>query len=193
MGTRASALIGASDRLLEAALADDALDVALERFAHAAGAEGLTLVRQPAGHANGPGRSEFALATPSVREPVGEYLAGRAPPDPRYAKVNPAPSQGFLTDYDQFSADDIRRDPYYQEFLRPWRFQWHACAQVGDLEGDGLLYISLKRGIRRQHYARAEIRDLNRCLPRLRVALSASQSVRKARRDGAKASLLHFA
>ena len=194
MSIGASRLIEASDRLLESALAGDALDVPLERFAHAAGAEGLTLVRHnPADHANGVGRSEFALATPSIREPVGEYLAGRAPPDPRYAKVNPAPSQGFLTDYDQFSPDGILRDPFYQEFLRPWRFQWHACAQVSDLEGDGLLYISLKRSIRRQHYTRTEIQDLNRCLPKLRVALSAAESVRKARRNGAKALLLHCA
>lgn len=43
-------------------------------------------------------------------------------------------ADGFLDDYRHFTPAEIARDPFYQEFLRPVGFGWHAvaCLAAGD-------------------------------------------------------------
>ena len=96
------ALAKAADELLETALMGGEWGASLAKFAQAAGAEGATLVRHdPLDKLRSKRLSEFVLATASLADPVNEYLAGQAPPDPRLSRVSPGDGVGFLSDYDQ--------------------------------------------------------------------------------------------
>jgi DNA-binding CsgD family transcriptional regulator len=83
--------------------------------------------------------------------------------DPRESRVNPSLRQGFMPDHAYFSAREIARDPYYQEFMRPRGFGWNAVAA---LQGD--LVVSVKRAFDRGPYEGEELQSLNAALPWLR-------------------------
>jgi DNA-binding CsgD family transcriptional regulator len=172
--------------MLEAGLLGAAWDVPLERFTAAAGAHGAALVRAAPPRANNQGLGdECVLATDSIASDVVEYLAGRAPPDPRATRVAPIQAQGFLTDYDEFSREEIARNAFYEEFLRPRGVRWHACARVDDGTPElGALYLSLKRSIRLEHYDAAEVGAINAVLPRMRAAAAVSRAVLHAEARG---------
>lgn len=190
MAISGAALHRAADRLLEAALICDDRQDALEHFAKAAGAEGVTLVRSRVGDVlNSTQRDEFVFSSESILEPVTAYLKGAAPPDPRLPRVNPERGQGFVTDFDQFSLDEISRDPFYEEFLRPYKLRWHACACIDSSRSSGKVYMSLKRGIDREHYDPAEIRSINDVLPKVEMAAAVSRAFMKAEKRGMRSVL----
>lgn len=185
MTISATNLASAVDGLLEAALLGDDWNEPLARFAVAAGADGATLVRdEPMGRLRARLHDEFVLATESIAGPVADYLNGLAPPDPRTSRVFPRFGEGFITDRDQFSMDEISRSPFYEEFLRPRRMRWHACAVVDRSDELGALYLSLKRFVHRDHYEPGEIEMINAALPRARMAAAISRAVLRAESRG---------
>jgi DNA-binding CsgD family transcriptional regulator len=140
----------------------------LEQFADAAGAGGACLVRDRKG------RDVGVLPTPSVSEVVACYLKGACPPNPRRA---PREENGFVTDFDEFQPDEIRRSPFYQEFLVPVGFGWHASAFLAELRSGDKLLLSLKREKTRGHYDGSDIAILNAILPSVRALASFSEMI----------------
>jgi DNA-binding CsgD family transcriptional regulator len=187
MSLDAAALSQAADGLLETGLLGAAWDKPVERLTAAAGAFGAALVRAaPARFGNLGLGDECVLATDSIAVDVAEYLAGRAPPDPRTNRVAPTFGQGFVTDYDEFSPHEIERNAFYEEFLRPRGVRWHACARIDDGAPElGALYLSLKRSIRFGHYDAAEVGAINAVLPTMRAATAVARAVMRAETRGA--------
>lgn len=104
----------------------------------------------------------------SARDVIDLYLHGREIPDSRIGRVNPTLAEGFRTDYDDFTPNEIAHDAYYQEFLAPLDVRWHATAELPGL--DERLVISFKRSARQGPFERDDIGTLNRVLPHLRAA-----------------------
>jgi DNA-binding CsgD family transcriptional regulator len=128
---------------------------ALDAFAEAFDSDGATVVLKATT------ASSIAVST-SIKPVVEQYLHGPIR-DPRETRVWPTLSQGFMPDHAYFSAQEIAREPYYQEFLKPCGFGWNATAK---LHGD--LMVSVKRSFKRGPYAGAELQALNRAVPWLR-------------------------
>jgi DNA-binding CsgD family transcriptional regulator len=90
------------------------------------------------------------------------YMSGQFR-DPREQRVNPRLREAFMPDHSYFSAQEIARDPYYQELLGPCGFGWSATAA---LHGD--LMVSVKRAFKRGPYDGVDLQALNATLPWLR-------------------------
>jgi len=154
-------------------------------FASAAEASGATLVRnEPSSRLQYLLHDEFVLATDSIADHVSDYLTGQAPPDPRTRRVSPKFRHGFVTDYDQFSQDEINRSAFYEEFLRPRHLRWHACGLIDRSHIHGRLFLSLKRSTEQGHYTPQEIQAINQALPKVQMAASISRAVLRAENDG---------
>lgn len=165
----AAALSVAADRLFESALAGEGWADALTAYSEAAGARGAVLMTETDFRGALP-HTYNVLPTVSVAEPVANYVAGKTPPDPRASRVWPNSAAGFVTDLETFSEEEIKRDAFYQEFLHPIGFGWHACAHLQEWPGGRHFYLSLKRAHRDGHYQAAEIALINETLPTLRNA-----------------------
>ena len=153
----------AADGVVEAALAGEPWDEPLLHLAHAAGARDAVLMR------NSPTRMMAAFATPEAAEAVAAFAAGRAPPNSRYARVRIGPRDGFRLDHDDYESEELARDPFYQEFLRPAGLFWHANAVLDSFEGEQL-ELSFKRRIGHGPYAQRDAEALDAILPDLRAA-----------------------
>jgi DNA-binding CsgD family transcriptional regulator len=167
-------IAAAADKMLEAALLGDGWQAALAGFAQAAGARGAVLVGELASREDPWAWTKVKMTivpTPSIARHIAEYLAGRIPPDPRIGRVRPSRSGGFLADFGSFSPDEIARDPYYMEYLRPIGLGWHACAFLADWSSHDSLYLNLKRRFRDGHYEPRDILTIDSALPALRAAV----------------------
>jgi DNA-binding CsgD family transcriptional regulator len=125
------------DDLVSAAILGEGWEPALLRFALAAGARDAVLMR------NRPRRMVAAVVTPEVAGAVAAFAAGQAPPNSRYFRV-PSTPLGFRVDHDDYSDEDLARDPFYQEFLRPNGLFWHANVILAP-GSDEFVELSLKR------------------------------------------------
>jgi DNA-binding CsgD family transcriptional regulator len=146
-----------------AALLGRGWEEALHRFAYASGAHGAVLMR------NRPDRVLAFMFSEDVAETVSAYAAGRAPPNSRYRRVRLGPRLGFRVDHDDYRQDQLDRDPYYQEFLRPAGFFWHANAAL-TFGRDEYVELSLKRRVEAGPYQREDALTLDAVLPQLRAA-----------------------
>ena len=170
----------AVDSFREAAILPERWPGALDTLARALRADGATLVLKPT-------RSNFVAFSKGLQPFVPEYLLqylNAGVQDPRDARVDPTLRDGFLTDYDCFTRQEIACDPYYQEFLAPRGLGWHAAAALSED-----LIISLKRTVKRGHYDGGDLSLLNTTLPLLRAA---SRMASIAWRSGLKAELRVF-
>lgn len=172
----------------QAAILGSGWEEAMALVARGAGGHGATLPRTDAD-----GVSISILSTVSTGEAVSAYVGGKAPPDSREGRVVVGPDQGFCLDHDHYGEDELRRDPFYQEFLRPHGFGWHAAAWLAS-DGFGDLCLSLKRHHRDGPFLPEERAALNRVLPRLRQAATVGrQLVLAASPAGAGQAVLHLA
>src|SRR3569833_1240847 len=103
----------ATRRLGTAVLTEDGIADALTTFAAAHDSAGALLLSL------GPDVGHKIVESPSIAVPVTKYLAGDRPKDPRESRVQVGPWRGFAVDYEDFKPEEIAREPYYQEFLRP--------------------------------------------------------------------------
>src|SRR5579862_8754714 len=141
----------ASASFLSACVLPDEMPFALDQVAALAGGDAAVLVYS---------RDNVPInATASARivEPIAAYLRGDRPEDPRIERVNPTLDEGFRIDQDDFTFREIARDPYYQEFLKPVGFGWHACAKLAELPGGGAIHISIKRRFDRGPFSEAGV------------------------------------
>jgi DNA-binding CsgD family transcriptional regulator len=145
----------AIESLRDAAILPARWPQALDLFAQALNSNGATLVLKSTTI------SSIAVSN-SIKPFIPLYMSGPIR-DPREQRVNPSVREDFMPDHAYFSAREIARDPYYQEFLKPHGFGWNATAA---LQGD--LMISVKRAFNRGTYDGAELQSLNAMLPWLR-------------------------
>src|ERR1700761_4391283 len=95
---------------------------ALETIARDLKSDGATLVDGPAW------RSRVSTST-QIASFVEEYFSLDVNQfDSREGRVNPTTDNGFVSDFDTYTTEEIERDPYYVDFLRPRGFGWHAVA-----------------------------------------------------------------
>ncbi|MBX3568497.1 MAG: hypothetical protein KF914_10595 [Rhizobiaceae bacterium] len=137
----------------------------LDAMARSIGAVGATLV-----HSSGD-EVRYLVSSEAILPDVEAYGRGDRPEDPRSARVLPRLTESFRLDEDDFSRDEIARDPFYQEFLRPRGLFWHACALLAEQStaGEGI-HLSFKRAPRHGHFERRDLALLSSQLPLMRFA-----------------------
>ena len=154
----------ASEELISVALVGDEWDVGLSRLSTAVGAQGAALMRNR-GH-----KVVGVIASPEIREPVADFMAGRIPAPSRQVRATLPTRAGFKFDYDDYTADELAKDPYYQEFLLPWGYFWHAAVGLWTELNDEIA-LSFKREFKYGPYEKGDAGVLNTALPNLRAAL----------------------
>lgn len=169
----------AADDLIAAALLGEGWNEALTGFAHAAGARHAVLMR------NTPQRIITSISNEEAREAIADYMAGRVPPNSRYQRVDMRRSSGFRVDHDDYAAEELARDPYYQEFLRPKRLFWHANAVLAPGRGE-YVELSLKRGIELGPYQRDDVILLDGALAELHAAARVAKATLDSEARGMK-------
>eukprot|EP01035_Chromulina_nebulosa_P011567 gene11567-15459_t len=132
---------------------------------------------------NTPGGMLCAVATAEAAETVAAFAAGKAPPNSRYSRVRIGPASGFRIDHDDYTQDELRVDPFYQEFLRPAGIFWHANA-VLDEHAKEQIEISFKRRQAHGPYGRSDSETLNSILPQLRAASRIARGMLEAETRG---------
>jgi len=164
----------ASETFLGACLAPEGMSHALERIAHSVRAEAANLIFSHGTQQLGTVYSE------ALREHVAAYVRNDTPEDPRVARVNPSLREGFRFDQDDFTTEEMSRDPFYQDFLRPRGYGWHACALLASSPTGETINISLKRTLKQGMFDPAELIELTAQLPLIRATASISQLMGRA-------------
>jgi DNA-binding CsgD family transcriptional regulator len=88
--------------------------------------------------------------------------------DERYRAVPAAMRKGIATEFDFTTVDEIRRSPYYQEFLAPIGFRWFAALPIGTAENSWSL--SSQRTIAQGPFQQDQLDALTSLRPRLCAA-----------------------
>lgn len=153
----------AADDIVSAAILGVDWETALARFAHECGAHCAVLMR------NSKQNFVSGYATDNFSDAVADFAEGRSPPNSRYHRVLSTPLDGFRVDHQDYSDDDLARDPFYQEFLRPMGLFWHANVVLAG-GGDENVEISLKRRFKLGPYQLDDVAVLDTVLPELRAA-----------------------
>ena len=161
----------ASDATLSAAFSADGMALALQQVAESVGAEGATLTYSH-------GSSQFGAITSEALLPyVAPYLDPNRPSDPRPGRVNPTLAEAFRLDQDDFAAEELATDPYYQEFLRPFGFGWHACALLSGIPNAETVHLTLRRNNRQGMFEQEQLAALAAQLPLIRATASITQAM----------------
>lgn len=133
-------------------------------------------------------RTIVAIPTEECADAVGDYIAGRAPPNSRHVRVKSSPRKGFRFDHDDYTDDDLAQDPFYQEFLRSNGVFWHANVILASDPGESV-ELSLKRRPAAGPYQRADAEPLNAVLPELRAVALLGRATLNAEVRGMKSIL----
>lgn len=173
----------AADEILAAAMVGDGWEEGLQQLAEAADAGGATLLRLRTG------RPLAVLTSTGWLEAWAEQIAGDIPPSPRRFFPDRVFERGFLSDTGIWPEEELRRDPFYQEFLRPHGVFYHAKARFF-AEGDERVSLSIKRFSTLGPYEPAEIAVLDTLLPELHMAFRIARRVLDAEASG-MARVLH--
>lgn len=94
--------------------------------------------------------------------------------DERYRGINLMLERGAVDDLDIYSTDEIKRHPYYQEFLAPHNLRWFVGVRVAS--GDDLWCLSIQRTIAQGPFSMQEKRTLGQ----LSNSLSSSAALARA-------------
>jgi DNA-binding CsgD family transcriptional regulator len=156
-------LRAAANEIGAVALTGGDWDGSLDRLARAAGAHGAVVMANRGVH------TLSEIHSPEIDEPVAAFVAGQRPPSSRQARVPTQVGAGFRVDQDDYTPDELARDPYYQEFLRPFGFFWHANAALGAVRGN-TIELSLKRRGEAGPFERADVAAFDAVLAELRGA-----------------------
>ncbi|HEY2049373.1 MAG TPA: helix-turn-helix transcriptional regulator [Caulobacteraceae bacterium] len=147
----------------------EGIAAALQNIAEAANAEGATLTFSY-------GAIQIAAITSvGLQEHVAPYLDPDRPFDPRPSRVNPTTAESFRLDQDDFSPEEIARDPFYQEFLRPRGFGWHACALLAGAPGAETVNLTLRRDLHQGMFQPADLAAISTQLPLIRATSAITQ------------------
>ncbi len=126
-----------SESFSRAAIGEWAWSEALDVISEEASGAGATLVRLKGGLPQLP-------TTPSFQEAIDTYIRdGWANHDVRFRGVGHMMRHGVATDLDFISDDEIKRNPYYQDWLARFGLKWFAGVKIAGLEE--LWVLSLQR------------------------------------------------
>jgi DNA-binding CsgD family transcriptional regulator len=159
----------AVDDVMAAAVLGDGWEPALAQFSYASGARGAVLMRGAVRMRDCAHHVLATITTGDMAELVQAYVAGRRPPNSRYSRVQYGPVARFRVDHDDYTDAELRRDPYYQEFLRPAGYFWHANLALTNGR-DEFVELSLKRRFEAGPYQRADAALIDAVVPDLLVA-----------------------
>jgi DNA-binding CsgD family transcriptional regulator len=176
---RAQEADSAGDELLAAALLGDGWADGLQQLADAAEAGGATLLRLRNG------RPLAVLTSTEWVEAWSAQLAGDIPPSPRRFFPDHVfeRERDFVADTAIWTEEELRRDPFYQEFLRPHGVFYHAKARLS-ADADERVSLSLKRLSKFGPYEPSDIAVLDRLLPKLQMAVRIARRVLDAEASG---------
>ena len=160
---RVDRIKAAVDDVMAAAILGEGWEPALAGFAYVCGAHGAVLMRNHTHHLLA------AITTDEIAEGVKAFAAGQTPPNSRYGRVRYDTGLRFHVDHDDYTDDELARDPFYQEFLRAVGYFWHANLAL-TIGRDEIVELSLKRRIEAGPYQRADADALDAVLPDLLVA-----------------------
>jgi DNA-binding CsgD family transcriptional regulator len=159
----------ASETILNACFTPGGMAAALQDIANAVDAEGATFTYSHRTTQLG------AITSQSLVEHVAPYISADRPHDPRPDRVNPSPGEGFRLDQDDFSIAEIEADPFYQDFLRPRGFGWHACAVLSGSPEAEAVHLTLRRTTRQGAFAVEDLAVLSAQLPLIRATARITQ------------------
>lgn len=174
---RADEAKSAAGDFLAAALLDEGWADALQRFADAAEAGGASLVRVQAG------RAIAQISSTGWSAAEAEIMAGRTPPSRLRFYPNHAFGHGFRADHEVWSSAELRRDPYYQEFLRPRGVLFHAKVRLYAAPNDRVS-LTLKRHAALGPYEPRDIAVLDSLVADLHAAFRIARCVLDAEASG---------
>jgi DNA-binding CsgD family transcriptional regulator len=157
------------DELTAAAIVGDGWEPALAQFSYAAGARGAVMMRGAVRMRNCAHHVLATITTDDMTELVNAYVAGRRPPNSRYSRVQYDTTARFRFDHDDYTDAELQSDPYYQEFLRPAGYFWHANLPL-TLGRDEFIELSLKRLHKAGPYQREDAAMLDAVVPDLLLA-----------------------
>jgi DNA-binding CsgD family transcriptional regulator len=165
----------AIDTFFAASLQPQRWPDALDDIAQALGADAATLV---AGSTSLP----TVAWSRRVSTIVEDYFDMNEITDTREDRVRPSYQAGFCGDFDFYTTREISLDPFYQEFLKPRGFGWHAVALLDD--GTQPLHLSLKRRFSAGPFERSELVGMGKLLDHMRGAAQAVHLGLSAKLDG---------
>lgn len=157
------------DELTAAAVLGESWEPALAQLSYACGAHGAVMMRGALRRRDCAHHVLATITTDEMTELVQAYVAGRRPPNSRYGRVQYGPVARFRIDHDDYSEAELARDPYYQEFLRPAGYFWHANLPL-TLGRDEFVELSLKRLHKAGPYRRGDAALLDAVVPDLLLA-----------------------
>ena len=160
-----------SEAALNGAFSADGMAAVLQQVADSVGAEGATLTFSYGDTQLG------AITSPALQQYVAPYLDPDRPADPRPARVNPSLGEGFRLDQDDFTPQELARDAYYQEFLRPFGFGWHACTLLAGAPTAETVNLTLRRTSRQGMFDPGELASLTAHLPLIRATVGITQAM----------------
>jgi len=122
------------DDIYEAAVIPERWTRVLDRLAQLADAEGTLLFAAAPGE---PRWTSSEQIRPSIEAWVNSsyFLT-----DPRGQRLVPRREPRFLTDLDEFTLEELDRDPYYTTFLRPRGLGWCVGTAIHSPAGDTLVF-----------------------------------------------------
>lgn len=167
----------AADELLATAMLDDGWKESLQLLADATEAGGASLVRLQAG------RHVAHVSSTDWAESETALATGGVPPSGLRYYPEAAYGAGFCVDHDVWTDDEMRRDPYFQEFLRPRGVFFHAKLRLLS-ESDDRITLTLKRRLGRGCYEPSEVAVLDSIVPQLRASFRVTRSVLDAEATG---------
>ena len=126
---------GLAEIFSDAALGHQTWRHALDALSEGIGATGAAFIPLKGAAAQLPTSS-------SCVELVDQYLKdGWSKVDPRFRGVSMLYREGLVTDLDCLTVEEITRDPFYQELLRPFGLKWFAGIRIKGLEEEWALSI----------------------------------------------------
>lgn len=120
---------------LDAAIGVRAWNSSLDAICEALGAAGATIVPLR-------GRLPQLPTSSSFQEAIQAYVQdGWQDHDVRFGALPTLRRTGFATDLDFTSEEEMRRSPYYQEWLQPYGLKWFGAVHIKGVEEDWVLSL----------------------------------------------------
>ena len=173
-----SKVLSVIDLLYEAAIEPQKWEPALAGVSQAVGAIGVSMVPL------GPGSGIKAIVSESLSDANTAYQETWWRHDtPSVRLVTRGIRAGTVaTDRLVMDEDEVRRDPFYQEFLRDYGIG-QSLAAIASLGSGRLLSIASQRSLSKGLYQREEVETMTLLSPHIARALSIAAALIEARRD----------
>jgi DNA-binding CsgD family transcriptional regulator len=142
-----------SESFVTAAVQPDLWIRAMDTIAAETGSVGAVLIPLRGGTMPNVPSSETMLLSTEIYFRDGWHAR-----DERFRSVETMIQRGAARDFDFINPDEMKRHPYYQEFLRPFRLQYFAGIKMAS--GDDLWCVSVQRSPQQGPFSLGQMRKL---------------------------------